>query len=217
MSKTTLYECDCSVCGVKFTAKVARAIYCSTRCGNKVWATSRRRTQYEHICERCSKEFSGRVKDQRFCSLRCSGKHHVDRRGRPRRTYVAAIARYDELGNRLCSACRVYQSLSCYQRQATVKDGYAVHCRSCKREWNVRSKYNVSYRELHAKQDGKCAMCGESPTGRHLSVDHDHACCPEDSSCGSCVRGLLCQTCNSALGVLENQPLRARAAAYLSS
>jgi hypothetical protein len=49
-----------------------------------------------------------------------------------------------------------------------------------------------------------------------LAVDHDHACCPGGSSCGKCVRGLLCSTCNSALGLLgEDTGTLHRAAGYL--
>lgn len=44
-----------------------------------------------------------------------------------------------------------------------------------------------------------------------MCVDHDHACCrPEERrySCGKCVRGLLCQHCNRALGLLGESPER---------
>ena len=50
------------------------------------------------------------------------------------------------------------------------------------------------------KQDSKCAICrGE---GR-LYVDHDHACCPGNTTCGKCVRGLLCTRCNNFVGHIE--------------
>ena len=50
-----------------------------------------------------------------------------------------------------------------------------------------------------------------------LVVDHDHACCPvEKSSCGRCVRGLICRNCNAAAGQLRDSADAARSlAAYL--
>lgn len=67
---------------------------------------------------------------------------------------------------------------------------------------------NHDYKVMLAAQDGTCAICDRScKTGRRLSVDHDHACCPGRKSCGDCVRGLLCYTCNAYLiGVYEKLP-----------
>ncbi len=66
------------------------------------------------------------------------------------------------------------------------------------------------YREILSAQGGKCAICGiDSPTDVRTSrfhVDHDHACCPSDRTCGNCVRGLLCHACNTALGNFKDDP-----------
>jgi hypothetical protein len=50
-----------------------------------------------------------------------------------------------------------------------------------------------------------------------LVVDHDHQCCPVDRySCGKCVRGLICRTCNMAAGLVYESSETARSlAAYL--
>jgi hypothetical protein len=45
-----------------------------------------------------------------------------------------------------------------------------------------------------------------------LVVDHDHECCPGPRSCGKCVRGLICNECNLALGLGQDpQTLRSLA------
>jgi hypothetical protein len=59
------------------------------------------------------------------------------------------------------------------------------------------------------KQGGKCALCSNrlGYGGRRLHIDHDHACCPTSKNryrtCGKCVRGLLCDGCNTLLGKVE--------------
>lgn len=63
-------------------------------------------------------------------------------------------------------------------------------------------KFNLTvseYRELVARP---CEICG-TQEGR-ICVDHDH----ESGE----VRGVLCVKCNSALGMLDDDPIRAYAA-----
>jgi len=71
------------------------------------------------------------------------------------------------------------------------------------------------YVALCLAQDDRCAICGQPETGfrrgqvRTLSVDHDH-------DTGR-IRGLLCFRCNSALGLMADDPDRLAAAIrYLS-
>jgi len=66
----------------------------------------------------------------------------------------------------------------------------------------IQSKYNISadeYDALEAAQLGVCAICHlPQVAGRRLSVDHDHE--------TGRVRGLLCSTCNSGLGMFKDDP-----------
>jgi hypothetical protein len=73
------------------------------------------------------------------------------------------------------------------------------------------------YDSMLESQDGKCASCGQPPKKNRLAIDHDHTCCAGLRSCGKCVRGLLCITCNMALGLLENAELQDQLHTYLAN
>lgn len=94
--------------------------------------------------------------------------------------------------------------------------------RSTAHDAYVLKTYNITgeqYWALYEAQGGVCAMCGRA-TGatKRLSVDHDHACCPGPTSCGQCVRGLLCSTDNSWLGhIRDSIPATIRATEYLTN
>lgn len=60
---------------------------------------------------------------------------------------------------------------------------------------------------------GRCDICG---TSEDLVLDHDHACCDSYPTCGQCMRGLLCRTCNSGIAMFrDNVATVLRAARYL--
>jgi hypothetical protein len=57
----------------------------------------------------------------------------------------------------------------------------------------------TDYDTMLEKQHGVCAICKRPPVeGKYLYIDHDH-------TTGK-VRGLLCPSCNHAVGILENDP-----------
>ena len=104
-------------------------------------------------------------------------------------------------------------------------------CKACAAErWHagdklsrVAQKFGITkarWLELYAAQAGRCAICLASPSEvprGYLLVDHDHACCPGERSCGRCVRGLLCARCNLALGQFRDDPeLLTSAVRYLA-
>lgn len=75
---------------------------------------------------------------------------------------------------------------------------------------SLEKNYNLTeeqFNQMLDRQGGKCGIPGcektEPGNGKDWCVDHDHACpngCNGRLSCGECVRGLLCGTCNMALG-----------------
>jgi hypothetical protein len=78
----------------------------------------------------------------------------------------------------------------------------------------LKTRYKISlddYQNLLVGQNGLCAICKQPPNpGKHLAVDHDH-------TTGK-IRGLLCNSCNLALGMLkDNKDTIQSALDYLGS
>ena len=64
------------------------------------------------------------------------------------------------------------------------------------------------FQALVEAQGNCCAICEKPGTWESLVVDHDHACCNSQFSCGKCIRGALCRTCNTVLGLLKEDENR---------
>jgi ribosomal protein S14 len=111
---------------------------------------------------------------------------------------------------------------TCYLTARTLKKGnskalkgtleyleYRKYSNELQMKSRLKSKYNFpyeNYMEMLDKQENRCAICGthQDNLKKRLNLDHDHNCCPSESSCGNCIRGLLCSICNSAIGLLKD-------------
>ena len=101
-----------------------------------------------------------------------------------------------------------------YRQQQTDKDK--------QRKYGLTS---AQIKNILDAQYGSCAACmseitldvtANVPHSRRASVDHDHACCPGETSCGKCIRGLLCGHCNRILGLVgDSRTTLLALAAYL--
>ena len=118
-------------------------------------------------------------------------------------------------GMLVCSTCgetKPYAEMTA--AAAVLRKGWKTgECKACKRKRNPQSPdsgrrhwlakaYGITtaqYEGLLREQGGVCGICGRPPRKNRLHVDHDHDCCPDRASCGECLRGLLCVSCNSKL------------------
>jgi len=96
-----------------------------------------------------------------------------------------------------CSICNKVYPLSEFLKTSS-------YCRSCNSEYRykrlLQAKYGLTYDEynkMFQEQNGCCFICGkhQSELKRKLFVDHNHR-------TGE-VRKLLCNKCNSVLGLVE--------------
>jgi hypothetical protein len=156
----------------------------------------------------------------------------------PRESFrPSEIRRHDEELTARCTPClRVYEKQKLYKRLESPEARERYLRAKRRREiakirrkqaedpeylrWNLRRiKYGVTREVWNAmlkRQHGTCAIsgCDREPA----VIDHDHACCPGEKSCGKCVRALLCHRCNQGLGRFQDSPALLRSAAdYLES
>lgn len=129
---------------------------------------------------------------------------------------------YAELELKTCLHCKEEKSLSEF-RFRKDKNCYVNPCKKCAtidaKKWAISNperrafltfrkdlkRFGLtleSYEVLKASQNSKCAnkacLAEKSICGRRLAIDHCHA--------TKIVRGLLCNECNTALGLLmENE------------
>jgi hypothetical protein len=132
--------------------------------------------------------------------------------------------RRDALGRKQCVKCLQWREVSRFARNTDSTEGLNVTCRECQWVANIFRMYRMSRADfdfLVVAQSGRCAndQCGAlQPNSRLWHIDHDHACCPTLTCCGKCVKGILCQSCNTALGMAHDNPGRLRGLAdYLEA
>ncbi|MFJ3719531.1 endonuclease VII domain-containing protein [Streptomyces sp. NPDC090057] len=115
-------------------------------------------------------------------------------------------------GHKLCRTCGEAKPHSDWHRNSTASDGLATRCKACRavqgRQGHLKRHYGLTEAErdeLVASQGGVCCICLAAVPAH---VDH----CHETGR----VRGVLCFSCNAALGQFKDQPeVIRRAAAYV--
>lgn len=113
-----------------------------------------------------------------------------------------------------CRACGAQRSREWLKANPNWRAENLARCKKFEHKSRLKLKYGLTPLELEriiVQQDGKCAVCRAvflDTKRRH--IDHCHL--------TKKVRGLLCQRCNMALGLLDDSPERLHAAArYLEA
>lgn len=134
---------------------------------------------------------------------------------------------------KLCPGCKFSKALNLFGFRNKERTSYKSYCNACackltkntydykkKRTYALKYYYNLTdaeYEILREAQNYSCAICGlhesemKSGAGRKPTLHIDH--CHKTNK----VRGLLCYSCNTALGKIENKNLLDKFVAYLKS
>lgn len=113
------------------------------------------------------------------------------------------------INHQVCTGCNLCFRLTTenFYENKSKRLGYEKQCKACRKirsdiYWAKKGRaqrYNLpndGYQFLLSSQGGACAICKKKSDP--LCVDHDH-------STGA-VRGLLCRSCNLAIGYLDDSP-----------
>lgn len=126
-----------------------------------------------------------------------------------------------------CVKCGEKKDLELFAKGKNYKDGRRGTCKKChtayvKKYYNdnpdkkaAKNKMNTFYKpnyivhhmtedqynQMLSLYDGKCHSCKDRLA---TNIDHNHSCCKGQRSCGKCIRGILCNQCNTALGLLQD-------------
>ncbi len=109
-----------------------------------------------------------------------------------------------------CSRCKQEKSTRDFYNHR--RDGLTSACKICLRDdvrknFHQHSMIESQYTALLERQDYRCLICQRYLSEGNRTIDHDHNCCPGNTSCGKCVRGILCKNCNAGLGMFKDNPV----------
>lgn len=119
-----------------------------------------------------------------------------------------------------CARCKEDKPTSSYAKSSAKVNGYQSYCRPCaterrrasptyrppldkERETQFKYRYGITkadFDQMWEEQAGECAICFNTLTLelRGYAIDHNH-------ETGE-VRGLLCNRCNTGLGLFRDNP-----------
>jgi len=82
---------------------------------------------------------------------------------------------------------------------------------------DMKRAYLITWEQFLQKiveQNGLCAACKKpldlsfitDVKRKRPAIDHDHDCCQNTPTCGNCIRGIVHDGCNGAMGLVNDDP-----------
>ncbi|MGY5055115.1 endonuclease domain-containing protein [Streptomyces sp. 900105755] len=198
----------CGYCGAQVEGRRRTKKYCSPECARKARRDANAACRFES-CQKPS-----------HSDDLCQGHYRQKWEGKKLAPLRDNIPRLSKCG-------KYKQCYVCEERKPTAEfDSYArgdtsivaSRCKECRNLYEQARRFSLTVPELKETLSKGCHMCGSGESGsvRNLHIDHDHKCCPRvgnsSRSCGKCVRGALCHSCNLIIGHANDSIDRLRAA-----
>lgn len=106
-----------------------------------------------------------------------------------------------------CRDCREILPLLDFSVSKSTNDGFYSYCKKCdafQKKFKTYKLTREQFLQLLSDQDHCCSICRSVLSFLTAKIDHNHDCCPGEKTCGKCVRGLLCSSCNTGLGCFKD-------------
>ena len=156
------------------------------------------------MCPRCKVRAKTSVGYCRPCNAARMKEYRLDRKAQ----FLSGVLRHP--ATKRCRVCGAIKSADHFSPSYQVRDGLQNACKPCSSRLtnsiNKKTRYGLSGKDIArriADQGSQCAICGivfELGKKGSFHIDHDHR--------TGLVRGLLCTTCNLALGMLGDDVQR---------
>jgi hypothetical protein len=203
----------CKECGEEFIG-IRGAKYCGRKCtqarSNRKQAELRQRQPDRKFeCGFCGAQITTRSGIKKYCSISC--RKRAMRSLAP--TYTPHYPVERDLVGKVCCRCGEYRLFSDFprsKRAASARtDGLASHCKDCRRVTRKMQRYALTESEvLRLMEISNCEICESVVSVDGAHIDHCHK--------TGAVRGVLCHTCNTGIGGLQDSPeFLSSAAQYL--
>mgnify|MGYP003595630443 CR=1 FL=1 len=122
-----------------------------------------------------------------------------------------------------CPSCTKTLDTSLFYKS---KGTYSSYCKSCwkikvtskqkkptkekLRDYILKHKFNIpfnDYMDIYNSQGGRCAICGKEISIWAETKDYTSVACVDHNHTTGEVRGLLCNHCNTGIGLLQENPV----------
>jgi hypothetical protein len=133
---------------------------------------------------------------KKICSVDSCEKPHTAK-GFCQAHYVR-LKRTGKVGNHLLQARDQYDSCSIF-------GCYGIHIAKglCQKHYTILNTYGLTVEQIKLLPN-ECQFC---MSVEDLTIDHDHSCCDRKKNiCGKCCRRVICRKCNTAIGMLGDNP-----------